>query len=152
HSRFTKEHIEPFTITGLGAGGIAVVRTFALVLVLRQDWHKILGPEDFATGSIQAHQMPFEAVHLAGLGVIHAVAGVAGQVNALTGGAGAGQGRSPDDVLAGGPLHRQIFLRTGSQAVRSAKLRPVRAREETRPERAQQNDYSSMVQHDKPPD
>src|SRR5262249_44954549 len=71
-----------------------------------------------------------EVVHFAGVLVVEAVAGVAGDEDAMAesdgaGGAAAGELELPGDVFVVGPLGGQVFLAGNAEPAGTAELPPV---------------------------
>src|SRR5262249_44672839 len=131
-ARLAEEDVEPVAIDERRTRRVAVVRAFALVLVLGQERLEFPGPEPVTRCSIQAEEMPAKIVHFARFLRVEPVAGIAGDedpvaVRYRARRPGPRQLHAPRDVLLRRPLNRQALFITGPEAARTTELPPVSA-------------------------
>src|SRR5262249_38148384 len=155
--RLAEEDIEFLAVGDRRAGGVTMVGAFAGVAVFGKGRFEYLRPDGLAVAAIQTQEMPAEFLLLARRFRVHAVAGIAGDVDALAedhraGGAGAGQLHFPGDVVLRRPPDRQPSLVAGPLSGRPTELAPVRAH--GRPGRRQQEQHaggSAAASHEQSP-
>src|SRR5205085_8504212 len=106
NARLAEEYVQPVAVHERGAGGVAVIGAFALVLVLRKHGLELLRPERRSRGPVETEKVAAKIFLLAGALVVETVAGIAGDEDAFplrhgTGSARARQLDAPGDVLRG---------------------------------------------------